>query len=397
MQQVALAWLVYRLTRSPLALGAVAFAGDIAGVAVALFGGVLADRLDPYRIVLTTQTLAMLQAVLLAALVITGHITITLVIVLACLLGLVNGIDVPARQVFVLQLVDRKHLGNAIVLTSLALDSARMIGPSVGGAIIARAGEWPCFALNAASYLVVIVALLVMRFPVRSVPARPDPETLLAGVRHAITAAPIRWVLLVVAVVGFAGGPYAVLMPIMAADVLGGGPRTLGLLLGSIGVGALAGALFLGQRRAGYDRLVGVGAALFGASLLLFALSRRLSLSVPLLAVAGFGVMILMNSSHTLLLLLADQDKRGRVMSLFTLSFMATVPLGSLLAGGMATFVGAPAVIGVGGTVCAAGGVFFLLRLPALRREHPRLSAPAAEAGAVPAVNEAEPTPLGAP
>jgi len=382
MQQVALSWLVYRLTHSAFALGVVAFAADAAGVAVVLFGGWLADRADSYRVLCATQTLAMLQALVLAGLALTGHAGLPLLVALSALLGLVNGVDVPTRQVFVLRLVERPHLGNAIVLTSLALDSARLVGPSLAGIVVARLGEWLCFLLNGLSYGLVLAVLFAMRLARPAGPPAPrEAAGIRAGIRYAAGSAPLRSVLLMVALAGFAGGPYAVLMPIMAADVLGGGARTLGLLMASIGCGALLGALFLGRRQttAGYDRFVGLGAGLFGASLLLFAFSRWLFVSVPLLVVAGFGVMLLMNASHTLLLLLADEDKRGRVMSLFTLSFMATVPCGNLLAGTAATFLGAPRVLAAGGAACALGALWYLVRLPALRREHPTLVEPVVE------------------
>lgn len=364
-----MSWLVYRLTQSTFALGAVAFVTEISGVAVALVGGLVADRLSVHRIVLATQSLAMVQALLLAGLTFTGRIDLAAIIVLSCLLGIGNGFDVPARQVFVLQLVERReHLANAIVLSSVALDGARLVGPPLGGAIVAGVGEWLCFLLNAVSYAAVIGALLAMKLPPR--PRAHAGATLGAGLREGIRYAwgfaPIRLVLMLVALASFAGGPYAVLMPVMAADVLGGGPYTLGLLMASIGLGALAGAMYLGRRRpgSGYDRLIGVGAGLFGASLVLFSLSRWLVLSVPLLVVAGFGVMILMASSHTTLLMVADEDKRGRVMSLFTLSFMATVPFGSLLAGSLAGVAGAPGVLAAGGGICVAGALAF----SALRR-----------------------------
>lgn len=380
MQQVALAWLVYRLTRSPFKLGLVAFVTDLAGMAVVLFGGLLADRLNPHRILLATQSLAMLQALLLAALVFTRHLDITGILLLGGLYGIVNGFDFPARQVFVLQLVGRESLGNAIVLTSLVFDFTRLVGPSFGGAIVAAVGEWLCFLLNAASYAVLICALLAMKLETR--PHTPARETiggiLMGGIRYAAAFPPIRSVLFLVAIVSFAGGPYAVLLPVVAARVLSGTAHTLGLLMGSIGLGALAGAIYLGRRTvSGYDRKLGLGAGIFGASLFLFALSHRLFFSVPLLISAGFGIMILMASSHTVLLLLTDADKRGRIMSIFTLSFMAAAPFGSLLAGSVASLVGVPRVIEIGGAICVLAAVRYLLLLPQLRSAYPQLASSA--------------------
>jgi len=281
------------------------------------------------------------------------------------MLGLANGIDVPARQVLVFQLVDRRHLGNAIVLTSLALDGARLVGPALGGALVARVGEWLCFLLNGLSYLAVIAALLAMKIEPRPAATHPVRYNVADGIRFAWRTAPIRRGLLLVAVVSFAGGPYAVLMPVMAAEALGGGSHTLGLLMASSGIGALGGAAYLWHRGSadGYDRLMGRGAAIFGACLILFALSRSLPLSLALLAIAGFGIMTLMACTHTALLILAEEDKRGRVMSLFTLSFMATVPFGSLLAGAIASVVGTPVILALGGGACVLAAAFYRLGL----------------------------------
>jgi predicted MFS family arabinose efflux permease len=275
--------------------------------------------------------------------------------------------------VLVARLVERRTLGNAIVLSSLALDSARLVGPSLGGALVAGVGEWAAFLANALSYLAVIGALLAMRLApqARTQSAQSVRETLAGGIAYAWGTRPIRLALALVALIGFAGSPYAVLMPIMAAEVLGGGPHTLGLLMAASGVGALGGAFYLGQRRdaAGYDRLCGVGAGLFGASVLCFALSRSLYLSLALLMLAGFGLMMLMACTHTLLLMLADEDKRGRVMSLFTLSFMASVPFGNLFAGSIASAVGAPLMIALGSGACLVGALVYWRSLGAPVRD----------------------------
>ncbi len=384
MQQVAVAWLVYRLTQSPLALGAVAFATEMCGVAMVLFGGLLADRASPLRVVLASQSLAMLQALALATLVLTGHATLPGIVALSCFLALVNGLDVPARQVLVAHLVDRRQMGNAIVLTSVATDLSRLVGPSLGGAIVSAYGEWPCFLLNAASYLFVIGALLAVRIAPPPEPVAAPAEAtagvgarLAEGFRYTWNHGLMRNALLLVALVAFAGGPYMVLMPVMAAQVLGGDASTLGLLAASTGIGALGGALHLGRRgtATGYDRLLGLGAGVFGTSLALFSQSAWLPLSALLLAACGYGLMLLMACTHTLLLLLADEDKRGRVMSLFTLSFMAAVPFGSLAAGALASVVHVPAVLMGGGIACALGAVAHRMRLGAPlqdRRSTPR-------------------------
>lgn len=369
MQQVAVAWLAYTLTHSAVALGTLAFLTDAAGMLVALFGGLLADRLNPQRIVLTTQTLAMLQAFLLAGLTWSGRINFHELVLFGIVFGIINGFDVPARQVLVLQIVGPKFLGNAIVLTSLVLDSARLIGPSIGGLLVARFGEWLCFLANGVSYAAVLGALLCMTLTAPR--HNTAPETMITkltqGLRYVSRSRRIRSALLLVAVAGFAGGPYAMLMPIMATEVLGGASHTLGILMGSIGIGALAGAFFLGRRSdaKNLQHLIGIGAAIFGVSLILFASSRVLFLSVAMLVCAGFGIMILMASTHTTLLRESDEDMRGRVMSWFTLSFMAPVPIGSLFAGRLASHWNAPVVIAGGGAICIIASLLYLGQSPA--------------------------------
>ena len=372
MQMTAMSWLVYRLTHSEFILGLVGFLAEMPGVVVALAAGVLVDRANPRKIVLATQSFAMLQAFVLAALVFSNRIDIVAIILLACALGFINGFDVPARQVLVAQLLDDKvHLRNAIALVSLSLDGSRLIGAAMGGLAIAAFGEGTCFLINGASYAMVIVALLAIRLePKRAI--HPDPasaRTLIEGLRYAFGARPIRSVVLLVACVSFAASPYAVLLPVMAGSVLEGGPRTLGALTAAAGLGAIVGAFFLGSRPQTDSpaRYITLGAGLFGLGLLSFSFSRMLVLSAACLAVAGFGVMILMASSHTILLSTADEDKRGRVMSLFTLSFMATVPLGSLVTGALASRIGAAETISIGGALCILSALVFALRQGRLR------------------------------
>lgn len=364
MQQVALAWLAYSITHSPAALGTLAFTTDAASVLVTLFGGVLADRTDPRSIVVTTQSLAAAQAFLLAGLAAYTHMHFGWLLLLGAAFGLINGIDVPARQVLLLQLVGSEALGSAIVLLSVCLDGARLVGPALAGIMVATMGEYVCFLANGASYLPVIFSLI--RMPLKHLRHPPDQESMLTrlghGFSHANKTPRIRSILLLVALVSFAGGPYTMLMPVMATHALHGDANTLGLLMASIGIGALAGAWFLGRRADTADLRpwIGVGATIFGSSLVVFALSRALPLAIMALAFAGFGIMMTMASSHATLLRETGEEMRGRIMSLFSLSFMAAVPIGSIIAGSVANFTGAPVVLVAGGCTSCAIGVLYL-------------------------------------
>lgn len=375
MQQVALSWLVYRLTRSPLLLGLVGFAGQIPSLLLAPVAGVWADRGNRRRIVIATQALAMLQALLLAALVLSGHVSIGHVLALSVLLGLVNGVDVPTRQAFLVEMVTgRDDLANAIALNSSVFNAARLVGPAVAGFMIGLVGEGAVFLLNGLSYIAVIGALCAMRIRPRPRPAGPREtlrDTLTEGFRYAFGFPPIRALLLLVAVVSLMGVPFTVLMPVFATDILHGGPRTLGMLMASSGVGALFGALYLAGRPTvrGLGQVILLAVLVFGVSLVGFGLSGRLWLSMAALLTAGFGMMVQMASSNTILQTIVDDDKRGRVMSFYSMAFLGMVPFGSLLAGLLASRIGAPRTVALGGAACVAAGALFARALPALRAQ----------------------------
>lgn len=373
MQQVALGWLVYRLTRSPLLLGLVGFAAQIPSLLVAPFAGVWADRLDRHRMVIATQAAALLQALALALLVLAGAIQIGHVLALSLFIGFVNAVDVPARQAFLVQMAGRDDLANAIALNSSAFNAARLVGPSIAGVLIARFGEGPVFLVNALSYLAVIAALVAMRVPPQP-PARAPLapwRSLREGLGYAARSLPIRAILLLLAAVGLVGVPFTVLMPVFATDVLGGDAHTLGFLSSAVGTGALAGALTLAARRSvrGLGRRIVAAVALFGASLVAFAASRELLLSLPFLFLAGYGMMVHMASSNTILQTIVEEDKRGRVMSLYAAAIMGTLPLGSLFAGALAGRFGAPATVALGGLGCLAAAAGFARALPRVREE----------------------------
>jgi MFS family permease len=375
MQSVALSWLVYRLTRSPFLLGLVGFAGQLPSLLLAPLAGVWADRADRRRIVIGTQALAMVQALVLSALVLTDRVTIAHILVLSVFLGLVNGVDVPTRQAFLVEMVrGREDLAGAIALNSSVFNAARLVGPAVAGFMIGLVGEGVVFLLNGLSYAAVIAALVAMKLARRPPAAGRRPPVwreLNEGVRYALGFAPIRSLLLLIGLVSLVGVPFTVLMPVFATDVLHGGAHTLGLLMSALGVGALGGALFLAARRSvrGLGRIILAAVTLFGLSLVAFGLSRHEWLSLAVLVAAGFGMMVHMASSNTILQTIVDEDKRGRVMSFYAMAFMGSVPLGSLLSGALAARIGAPATVVLGGIASLFGAAAFARALPGLRAQ----------------------------
>ncbi|HSJ15106.1 MAG TPA: MFS transporter [Longimicrobiales bacterium] len=373
MQQVAVGWLVYRLTNSPFLLGLVGFVSQGPGFLLAPFAGVLADRYDKHRIVIATQVLMMVQAFVLAGLVLSGRVTIGWIVVLMALLGAASGFDIPARQSFLIEMVgEREDLPNAIALNSSIFNAARLVGPAMAGLAIALVGEGWVILLNGVSYIAVLASLLLMR-----VPRRPRGSHgavfghMAEGFRYAFGFPPIRSILLMVATVSLLAVPYTVLLPVIARETLGGGPETLGFLMSAIGLGALGGALFLATRSTvrGLGRVIVLAALLFGAGLVGVALSRTLWLSLALLLLAGFGMMTQMASSNTVLQTIVEDDKRGRVMSLYTMAFVGTAPIGSLLAGIAASRLGTPLTIALGGSACLAAAAVFGRHLPVLRAQ----------------------------
>jgi MFS family permease len=372
MQRVALGWLVYRMTSSAFLLGVVGFSGQIPTFLFASFAGVLADRLNRHRILILTQTLAMIQALVLSFLVLFHLIRIWHIIVLAIFLGIINAFDIPTRQSFFVEMIkDKKDLGNAIALNSSMVNCARLLGPTAAGMLIAAFGEGTCFLINALSYMAVIVSLLLMKIERKNVKPRTSKvwQELREGFRYAAGFAPIRDILLIFALVSLVGMPYIVLMPVFAKDVLHGGPSALGFLMGCTGLGALGGALFLASRKSvlGLGKMIPIAVTIFGSSLIVFSFSRLLFFSLALMLLTGMGQMILMATSNTLLQTLVDDDKRGRVMSFYAMAFMGATPVGSLTAGFLASKIGAPWTVFIGGLICICGAVLFAKRLPILR------------------------------
>jgi MFS family permease len=373
MQAVAQSWLIYRLTGSAWLLGLVGFVGQVPVFLLAPLGGVMADRHSRHRIIIITQTLAMLQALGLAALTIGGGVTVHAVFVLAILLGAVNAFDLPARQSFMVELVPRGDLMNAIALNSSMIQASRVLGPALAGLLVGWLGEGPCFLINGISYLAVIAGLFAIRVSRGHI--GPTDGTALAhlkeGFDYVLHTQPVRALLLLVAFVSIFGLPYIVLMPIFASEVLKGGPRALGVLLGAAGVGALGGALTLAARRQveGLGRVVALSVAVLGATLVLFSLSRNLIVSAVLLVPVGFALLLQMSASNTLVQTMVPDRMRGRLMSFYAMSLMGMAPFGSLLAGAVASRIGAPATVAAGGASCIAASMLFWSKLPHLRRE----------------------------
>jgi MFS family permease len=393
--RVATSWLVYRLTGSALLLGVAGFAGQIPTLIITPFAGVLVDRHDRRRILLWTQAGSLVQSALLAVLTFTDIITVRQIIWLQVVQGIINSFDTPARQAFVSEMVeDRRDLPNAIALNSSMVNGTRIIGPSIGGVLIAAFGEGWCFAIDAISYVAVIASIVAMRVPPRVNPEAAEMhllEELHHGWKYVFHSVPIRSALLLVAIVSTAGTPYTVLMPAIAAQVLHGGPNTLGLLMTATGIGALSGALYLAQRESvlGLGRIIMWASATFGVGLVIFSLTTSLWPAFLVLGFAGCGFMIHLAATNTILQTIVEERLRGRVMSFYTMAFFGTVPIGSLLGGIMAERYGATRTVLISGIVCLAGSAWFAYKLPAIRavirpiyRERGIITVPAVDTGA---------------
>ena len=370
MQTIAESWLVYRLTGSAVLLGSIGFASQIPVFLFAPLGGVAADRISRHRLVIATQVSAMVLALTYAALILTNRITIHEIFVLAALLGVVNAFDIPARQAFMVEMVGREDLMNAIALNSSLFNGARIIGPAVAGVLIAKIGEGWCFFGNGISYIAVITGLLMMRLTKVQRPAnRSRTGHIVEGFRFVRNNTPIRDILLLLGVISLVAMPYAVLMPIFADRILHGGARGLGVLMGATGIGALLAALTLAARSGlrGLGRFVGVAAVSFGLFLIAFSQSKNFLLSVILLVPVGYAMMLETTSSNTLIQSMVPDELRGRVLAVYTMMFMGMAPLGSLFAGLLAHRLGAPLTLSIGGIAAMVAGTIFLTRLKEFR------------------------------
>lgn len=351
-------------------------------------GGMVADRHNRHRVIIATQTAAMLLAGVLAGLTLVGVVQKWHIFVLATLLGVVNAFDIPARQAFLVDMVGKEDLMNAIALNSSMFNGARLIGPAVAGILVAKIGEGWCFFANAASYVAVIIGLVMMKLPPRSyrTSSASPMAHIIEGFRFARETGPIRAILLLLGLVSLVGMPYTVLMPVFADSILHGGVRGLGTLMGATGVGALLGGLTLASRTGvrGLGRWVALSCAGFGVSLFLFSWSRYFWLSVALLLPVGFSMMLEMSSSNTLIQAMVPDHLRGRVMAMYSMMFMGMAPFGALIGGALADRLGAPVTVSIGAVACIGGAIWFGLYLPKIRVEARQLIVQQTVAGGEP-------------
>ena len=374
MTRIATIWLVYRLTGSALLLGTVSFAGQIPTFIFAPFAGVWVDRLDRRQVLVWTQALSMVQSLALAGLTLSHLITIPWVLGLSVMQGIINGFDMPGRQAFMVQMVeDRNDLQNAIAINSSMVNMARLVGPSLAGMLIAVSSEGWCFLVDGISYIAVIISLLMMRLHIAAIPRKVSSTftDMKVGWTYVSEFLPVRTILLLFALMSLMGMPFIVLMPIFAAQVLHGGPHTLGFLMGAMGVGALIAALALAARKSvrGLLRTIPLAAVVFGFGLIGLGLSRVFWLSLIMVLIAGMGMIQGMAGSNTIIQMIVPEDKRGRVMSYYTMAFMGMAPFGSLLAGTLAHAIGAPTTVMMNGSLVVLGAAWFWTQMSAVRRE----------------------------
>ncbi|MBN3874030.1 MFS transporter [Nostoc sp. JL33] len=373
MTQLATIWLVYHLTNSPLMLGVVGFSSQIPSFFLAPFGGVFVDRFSRYRTLICTQILAMIQSLTLAALALTGVIQVWQIIALSLFQGFINALDAPARQAFVPELIERREdLANAIAINSTMINGARLIGPAIGGLLIAGVGTGYCFLIDGLSYIAVIAALLAMKVkPWKNVVSDGNPiQKVKEGFVYAFSFPPIRSILLLSALVSLMGLQNTILVPVIAEQILKGGAESLGFLMAASGVGALTGGIYLATRQTilGIGKLIALAPTILGIGLIAFSFSRFLPLSLFTMLFVGLGTILQIAASNTFLQTIVEDDKRGRLMSLYTMSFLGMIPVGNLLGGFLASHIGAPNTLIIDGIACIIGSIIFSRQLPALRQ-----------------------------
>ncbi|MEG5058473.1 MFS transporter [Microcoleus sp. A2-C5] len=372
MTQVATIWLVYNLSDSPWMLGVVGFTSQIPTLILLPFAGVLIDRWNRHRVIIATQILAMVQSLALAFLALTGVVNIWQILVLSFFQGAINAFDAPARQAFVPEIVEKKEdLANAIALNASMFNGARLIGPAIAGLLIATIGSSYCFLIDGLSYIAVIAGLLAMKIKPRQIPATNTKplQRLKEGFVYAFGFPPIRAILLLLSLVSFAGMSHTVLVPIFATKILHGDAQTLGFLMAASGVGAFSGAIYLIGRKSiiGIGKLIAISPAVMGFGLIGFGLSRVLWLSLIMMLFVGWGFIIQFAAGNTFLQTIVEDDKRGRVMSIYTMAFFGVTPFGNLVAGGLANYIGSPNTVILGGIICILAAVVFSKQLPALK------------------------------
>lgn len=366
-------WVVYQLTNSALLLGVVGFASQIPTFFLAPFAGVVVDRWDRHRILVITQILAMIQSLALAFLALTGVINIWHIIFLCLFQGFINSLSMPTLQAFVKEIVEKQDdLGNAIALNSSLISSARLIGPAIGGLMLATVGAGMCFLIDGISYIAVIAALLAMKLTPKKQAAQTTPpwQRLKEGFVYAFGFPPIRSVLLMMSLLGVMGIPYTVLMPIFATKILYGGAETLGFLMAGSALGALVASIYLSARPSvvGLENVIALSPGILGIGFIMFSTSQDFGLSLLFVVIIGFAVVLQIASCNTFIQTIVEDDKRGRVMSFFSMALMGMVPFGSLFSGWLASQIGAPSTLTINGIFCILGSLIFARHLPLITR-----------------------------
>jgi MFS family permease len=377
MQNIALSWLVYRLSGSVFLLGFIAFSTEIPNFILAPFTGVLTDRFNRLRIMIMAQGCFLLQALIMALLVLLGYIEVWHIFTLSILFGIISAFEAPARQSLVVDLIDKpEDLGNAVALNSALFNGARLIGPAIAGITIALVGEGICFLINAFSFIAVIVALSLLKIPLKPhvLKAVNFRESFREGLHYTFQSIPIRTLLLTLAALSLVGLPFMVLLPAYAKEILMGDSGTLGFLMSALGAGALAGAIYLAARNSvlGLGKIISISTVVLGLAIMSASFSHTLSISMATFLFAGFSMILSIAAINTMLHALADEDKRGRVMSFYAMALMGTVPIGNLLAGSIASGIGIADTLLLGGMITLLAGIWFEVNRKSLRKHiHP--------------------------
>ena len=372
MTQVATVWLVYQLSASPWLLGIVGFTSQIPSLIFLPFAGVLVDRWNRHHVIVWTQILSMIQSLTLAVLALTGVVNIWHLIFLSLFQGIVNAFDAPARQAFVPEMIERKEdLANAIAINAAMFNGARLIGPAAAGVVLGAYSAGICFLIDGISYIAVIIALLAMKLQPQTIkPVSGNAlQRLKEGFAYTFGFAPIRAIILLLALVSFWGMQYTVLVPIFATKILNGGPDALGFLMAASGIGALFGAVYLSTRKSivGIGKIIAYSPALLGIAIVGFAVSRVMWISLLMMLLSGVGFILQFASSNTFLQTIVEDDKRARVLSIYTMAFFGVIPFGNLFAGGLANYIGAPNTLILSGVICILGSIYFSRQLPSLK------------------------------
>ncbi|HVW15658.1 MAG TPA: MFS transporter [Mucilaginibacter sp.] len=384
MQKTAVSWVIYSLTHSTFMLGLTLFSSQFPSFLFSLFGGVVSDRYNRFKVLLTTQIASMVQAAILAVLILMGHYTVWEILALSAMLGIINAFDVPARQSLVYEMIDDKqYLPNALALNSSMVNLSRLIGPAIAGFVLEKLGDGTCFLLNAVSFLAVIVSLLMMRLPeyVKELHTKNVFGELREGLGYLKRTPSIAFLVLMLGLVSLLVLPYTTLLPVYAKDIFKGTASTFGILDSVIGLGALCGAIYLASLKPGanFQRILAVNTLIFGAGLVLFSHEGNYPLALVFATVAGFGMMSQVTITNTVIQTTVDSNMRGRVISFYAMAFFGMQPLGGLLIGSVSKWIGTPDTLLAEGVCALAIGVlhFRYLKKTRLRSQRDMITAEA--------------------